>query len=103
MTAKLIVLYDQPESAEAFFKHYEEVHTPLVKKTPGLQRLVLNRIAGDVFGGSSPYVAIAEMDYPDRKTFDAAMRSSENQAVAADLTRFAKDKVKVLVAESEEK
>jgi hypothetical protein len=43
------------------------------------------------------------MDYPDRETFDAAMRSPENQAVAADLRSFAKDKVKVLVAESEDK
>ena len=100
MTTKLIVLYEQPEHAEAFFRHYEQVHAPLVKKMPGLQRLVLNRIAADIFGGASPYIAIAEMDYPDQATFDAAMRSPENHAVAADLMRFAKDKVKVLVAES---
>ena len=102
MTIKLIAVYDQPEDAEAFFKHYKEVHTPLVKQTPGLQRLVLNRIVGDAFGGPAPYAAIAEMDYPDRETFDAAMKSSENQAVAKDLMSFAKGKVKVLVAESGE-
>jgi hypothetical protein len=45
---------------------------------------------------------MAEMDYPDRETFDAAMKSSENQAVAKDLMSFAKGKVKVLVAESDE-
>jgi uncharacterized protein (TIGR02118 family) len=101
MTIKLIAVYDQPEDAEAFFKHYKEVHTPLVKQTPGLQRLVLNRIVGDAFGGPAPYAAIAEMDYPDRETFDAAMKSSENQAVAKDLMSF-KGKVKVLVAESDE-
>jgi uncharacterized protein (TIGR02118 family) len=50
MTTKLIVIYDQPEDVEGFFKHYEEVHTPLVKKTPGLERLVLSRIVSDVFG-----------------------------------------------------
>ena len=102
MTTRLIVIYDQPENAEAFFKHYEEVHTPLVKKTPGLQRLVLNQIVGDVFGSSAPYIAIAEMDYPDRETFDAAMKSSENQAVGKDLMSFAKGKVKVLIAQSDE-
>jgi uncharacterized protein (TIGR02118 family) len=102
MTIKLIAVYDQPEDAEAFFKHYKEVHTPLVKQTPGLQRLVLNRIVGDAFGGPAPYAAIAEMDYPDRETFDIAMKSSENQAVAKDLMSFAKGKVKVLVAESGE-
>ncbi len=102
MTIRLIVEYDQPEDVEAFFKHYKEVHTPLVKQTPGLQRLVLNRIVGDAFGGPAPYAAIAEMDYPDRETFDIAMKSSENQAVAKDLMSFAKGKVKVLVAESGE-
>ena len=102
MTIKLIAVYNQPDDADAFFKHYKEVHTPLVKRTPGLRRLVLNRIVGDVFGGSAPYAAIAEMDYPDRDTFDVAMKSSESQAVAKDLMSFAKDKVKVLVAESDE-
>ena len=102
MTTKLIVIYDQPENAAAFFKHYEQVHSPLVKKTPGLQRLVLNRIAGAIFGGAAPYIAIAEMDYPDRETFDAAMKSSENQAVGKDLMSFAKGKVKVLIAQSDE-
>ena len=28
MTIQLIVVYDQPEDAAAFFKHYKEVHTP---------------------------------------------------------------------------
>jgi uncharacterized protein (TIGR02118 family) len=52
---------------------------------------------------SASYIAIAEMDYPDQKTFEAAMQSSENRAVADDLTSFAKGKVKLLVAESEDK
>src|SRR5258708_39104240 len=102
MTMKLTAAYAPPDDAEAAFKHYKEVHTPLVTKTPGLQRLVLNRIVGDAFGGPAPYAAIAEMDYPDRETFDVAMKSSESQAVAKDLMSFAKDKVKVLVAESDE-
>jgi uncharacterized protein (TIGR02118 family) len=87
--------------ADAFFNRYKEVHTPLVKQTPGLQRLVLNRVVGDAFGGPAPYAAIAEMDNPDRQTFDAAMKSPQNQAVAKDLMSFAKGKVKVIVAESD--
>jgi hypothetical protein len=42
------------------------------------------------------------MDYPDRETLDAAMKSSENQAVGKDLMSFAKGKVKVLIAQSDE-
>jgi uncharacterized protein (TIGR02118 family) len=97
---KLIALYDPPDDPAAFFKHYETVHAPLVKKTPGLQSFVLNRVTEDMFGGQPPYVLIAEMTYPDRATFDAAMRSPENQAVGQDLTSFAKGKVRVLLADS---
>jgi len=100
MTIKLIAVYDQPDDAEAFFKHYEEVHAPLVKLTPGLQKVVLNRITADAFGGAAPYALIAEMHYPDQATFDAAMKSAENRAVGKDLMSFAKGKVKVLIAES---
>ena len=102
MTIKLIAIYDQPADAEAFFKHYDEVHTPLVKQTPGLRRVVLNRITADAFGGAAPYALIAEMHYPDRETFDAAMKSPENRAVGKDLMSFARGKVKVLIADSAE-
>jgi uncharacterized protein (TIGR02118 family) len=100
MTIKLIAIYDPPKDAAAFFKHYDEVHTPLVKQTPGLQTLVLNRVTADAFGGAPAYALIAEMVYPDRETFDAAMKSPENRAVGKDLMSFAKGKVKVLIAES---
>lgn len=100
MTIKLIAIYDPPEDPAAFFKHYEEVHTPLVQRTPGLQKLVLNKVTADAFGGAAPFSLIAEMHYPDRATFDAAIKSPENRAVGKDLMSFAKGKVKVLIAES---
>ena len=102
MTVKLIAIYDPPEDEAAFFKHYEEVHTPLVKATPGLQRIVLNRVTADAFGGAAPFALIAEMHYPDRATLDAAMKSPENRAVGKDLMSFAKGRVRVLIAEAAE-
>jgi uncharacterized protein (TIGR02118 family) len=101
-TVKLIALYDHPDDPEAFFKHYETVHAPLVKKTPGLQSFVLNRVTEDAFGGEPRYVLIAEMTYPNRAAFDAAMKSPENQAAGQDLMTFAKGKVTVVVADSAE-
>jgi uncharacterized protein (TIGR02118 family) len=97
---KLFAIYDRPDDPEAFFKHFETVHAPLVKKTPGLQSFVLNRVTEDMFGGEPPYVLIAEMTYPDRASFDAAMKSPENQAVGQDLMSFAKGKVRVVAADS---
>src|ERR1700677_369147 len=66
---KIIAIYDRPDDPESFFRHYETVHAPLVKKTPGLQSFVLNRVTEDMFGSEPPYVLIAEMTYPDRAAF----------------------------------
>ena len=96
---KLIAIYDRPDDTTAFFEHYEAVHAPLVKRTPGLQSFVLNRVTDDLLGGEPAYVLIAEMTYPDRATFEAAMKSPENAAAGQDLMSFAKGKVRVLVAD----
>lgn len=97
---KIFAIYDRPDDPDAFFTHYEQVHAPLVKKTPGLQSFVLNRVTEEVFGGEPRYVLIAEMTYADRTAFEAAMKSPENQAVGQDLMSFAKGKVRIVVADS---
>lgn len=98
---KLIALYRRPDDEAAFLEHYERVHTPLAMAVPGLQRLVLNRVTADAFGGEPPYFLIAEMHFPDRSTFDAAMRSPENRALGKDLMGFAKGIVTVLFADED--
>ena len=97
---KLVVIYERPDDPDAFFRHYETVHAPLVRKIPGLRSFVLDRVTDDLLGGAPAYVLIAEMTFPDRATFDAAMRSPENQAAGQDLMSFAKGKVRVLVTDS---
>ena len=97
---KLIALYEKPENEDAFFEHYDNVHAPLAREVPGLQRMVVNRVYADAFGREPRYVLIAEMHFPDRETFDAAMKSPENRALGADLMSFAKGIVTVLFADS---
>jgi uncharacterized protein (TIGR02118 family) len=100
MTAvKLIAIYERPDDAGAFFRHYEEVHAPLVKKIPGLQSFVLNTVTESLLGEEPAYVLIAEMTFANRASFDAAMESPENQAAAQDLMSFAKGKVRMMVAD----
>lgn len=97
---KLIAMYERPEDEAAFFEHYDNVHAPLARKVPGLEKLVVNRVYADAFGREPRYVLIAEMHFPDRETFDAAMKSPENRALGADLMGFAKGIVTVLFADS---
>lgn len=98
MTVKLIAMYKQPEDEAAFLSHYNDVHMPLVAKTPHLQKAVVNRVTGSPMGEPA-YFLIAEMHFPDRARFDEAMASPENRAAGKDLMGFARHLVTLLVAE----
>lgn len=97
---KLIALYKKPDDPDAFLKHYRDVHIPLVEKIPGLKNATVNYVKGAPMGGEPEYFLIAEMEYPDRETFDKAMASEENRAAGKDLMSFAKGLVTLLVAET---
>lgn len=97
---KMLALYKKPADAAAFLAYYENTHTPLVKKIPGLASLTLKRAAPSPMG-EAPYWLIAEMAYPDRATFDAALASPEQRAVGKDVRNFAADLITVMVVEEE--
>jgi uncharacterized protein (TIGR02118 family) len=98
---KLIALYQTPDDPDAFLRHYNDVHMPLVRKTPGLVKAEAYRVTANAMGGAVPYFLIAEMTYPDKATFDVAMASPENRAAGKDLMSFAKGKVTLLIAQAE--
>ncbi len=98
MTVKLIALYTKPDDEAAFRDHYHNVHLPLVEKTPHLEKTVIHRVTGALFGEPA-YFLIAEMYFPDRARFDEAMASPENRAAGKDLMGFAKGLVTLLIAE----
>lgn len=85
---KLIALYKRPDDVEAFDKHYDEIHSPLIRKVPGLQKLSVSRSLR-AFAGDAPYYLMAEMEFADKEAFKAAMASEENKAAGKDLMGFA--------------
>lgn len=95
---KLIALYKQPENKEAFDEHYNNVHTPLALKIPGLQKIEVTRIVGTP-QGPSEYYLMAELYFPDQDTFNLAMRSDENKAAGKDLMGFAGNLVSFMIGE----
>ena len=98
MTVKLVALYRKPDDVDAFTRHYEEVHMPLVAKTPHLMKTVVGKVTGSPMG-EPPYFLMAEMIFPDAERFEEAMRSEENRAAGKDLMSFARDLVTLLVVE----
>jgi|HubBroStandDraft_3_1064219.scaffolds.fasta_scaffold900178_2 uncharacterized protein (TIGR02118 family) len=82
---RLLVLYNPPEDAAAFDKHYNEIHIPLAKQLPGLVRYTISRN----LAVNAQYYLIAELDWADMASAQAALRSPEGAASAADVAEFA--------------
>src|SRR3954453_6760123 len=88
--ARFIALYDQPEDAEAFDRHYREVHIPMAKKLPGLRRYTVSRNARAIQGGDAYYL-VAELDWDDLDALQEDFRSPEGKATAEDVANLAPD------------
>lgn len=96
---KLVALYRQPDDAAAFDEAYFGSHVPLVKKVPGLQRLVVTRFTRTLMGDG--LYMMAEMYFEDEAALKAAMRSPEMAAAGDNLNTFAEGLVTLMFAEEE--
>jgi len=82
---RLLVLYNPPEDPAAFDKHYNEIHIPLAKRLPGLLRYTVSRNLAP----GAQYYLIAELDWADMATAQAALSSPIGAESAADVAEFA--------------
>ena len=107
MVKLLILLYRRPDFTLADFRRYvEETHLPLVKRLPGLRRVVVNwSHPGWSAGlpGFSDGDGVAEDWFDSLEALQAALASPEGQAVAADGPKHLDmSRTKLLVAEEQE-
>jgi uncharacterized protein (TIGR02118 family) len=100
MSITLVALYRRPDDVDAFLRHYYDVHLPLVRQTPHLIDVKIREVSSVVMG-DLPIFLIAEMKFPDRATFDAAMASAENRVAGKDLMSFAKGLVTLLTLDEQ--
>jgi uncharacterized protein (TIGR02118 family) len=90
-------------SAEDFHRYWREVHAPLLRRLPGLRRLVINRVLPDPAGGTPACDGIGEDWFDSLEAMRAALGSPEGQAVNADAPNFLDmSKLQFLVVEEEE-
>ncbi len=95
---KLIAMYKAPQDQVAFDSHYADVHTPLVRKIPGLRKLEVAKITGAPIGEPQHYL-IAEMYFDDQNSMQKSLSSPEGKATARDLASFAGSIVTMFFAE----
>ena len=107
MVKLLILLHRRPDFTVADFRRYvEEIHLPLVKRLPGLRRVVVNwSHPGWPAGlpGFSDGDGVAEDWFDSIEALRAALASPEGQAVAADGPKHLDmSRTRLLVAEEQE-
>jgi uncharacterized protein (TIGR02118 family) len=98
--AKVYALYRPPTDAEAFDRYYFERHVPLAKTIPGLRSYEVTRGPIAALGCPAPYHLIATLSFDSRAAVDAALISSQGQAIAGDLANFATGGVDILIADT---
>ena len=98
----LLVLYRRPEGgAEALAKlerRYRDEHLPLVADTPGLRATRIWRVA-EALGAETDLALAAAMDFDDRASLDAGLRSDPMRAAARVLRDMAPGLATFLVLE----
>lgn len=94
---KLIALYKKPADVEAFERHYREIHAPLAKQMPGLQRFELSHMTGSP-GGEAKFYMMAELYFETKEAMFAALGSDEGKAAAKDVMGFAGDLIHMMFA-----
>ena len=95
---KLVALYKKPADTEAFEKHYNEIHAPLARKIPGLQKMEVSHMTGSPVGEPKFYM-IAELYFVDKAAMFAGMGSEEGKAAAKDVMGFAGDIIHMMFAD----
>jgi uncharacterized protein (TIGR02118 family) len=98
VAARFIALFNPPDDPAAFDAHYRDVHTPIVRRYPGLRDLRLTRPDG-VAGRPSPVYLMAEAIFDSRADLDAALASDPGIESGRDLRNFAGAGVSLFIAD----
>ena len=103
MPVSLIALYRRPDGDDAAletFRHrYATEHLPLIRETPGLRSLVVQRVSHTF--QESDLVMVAEMVFDNRAELDAALDSEPMRRAARNLRDIAPGLFTLVITEPE--
>lgn len=98
----LLALYRRPEGgADAlaeFERRYTDEHLPLVARTPGLRRIHAQRVV-EGLGGETDLILLTAMEFDDRASLDAGLRSDAMREAGRNLRQIAPGLSTLLVLE----
>lgn len=89
--AKMTVIYTTPKDKEFFEKHYFEVHVPLAKQLPGLQKYEINEGPVVSLTGHKDVYRVANLYFDSLEVMMESFKSDIGQQCAVDRRIFADD------------
>lgn len=89
--AKMLVIYQKPDDVPAFERHYYEIHIPMAKRLPGLQKYEVSD--GPVVSPASPSDAwlIGTLHFDSLAAIRDAFASDVGQECGTDRRNYAPD------------
>jgi uncharacterized protein (TIGR02118 family) len=103
MAVTLMALYRRPdggeEALETFRERYAKEHLPLVRQTPGLRSLLVQRVAKAF--SDTDLVLVTSMVFDDRAALDAGLASDAMREAGRNLREIAPGLSTVLVIEED--
>ncbi|MEO6845213.1 MAG: EthD family reductase [Ginsengibacter sp.] len=95
--ARMIAIYKTPEDKATFDKHYFEVHIPLAKKLPGIQKYDVSKSPIISTTGDSDTYLIGTLHFDSLDAIKAAFASEVGKACAADRRILVPDNDKIQI------
>lgn len=89
--ARMVVVYKTPKDADAFNRHYVDIHIPLAKKLPGLRSYEVSLGSISMMGSASDTYLVGILHFDNLADIRSAFESPEGQACAADRRKFCAD------------
>lgn len=89
--ANMVVIYKTPQDPAAFDEHYREVHVPLAKKLPGLQKYEISKGPVLAMASASDTYLVATLHFESLAAIKAAFASQCGRDCAADRRHLVPD------------
>lgn len=86
---RIAVCYGQPSDPDAFDSYYDDTHTPLTLKIPGLASFSTGKPRSLMPGREAPYYMVASLNFDSAEDLRSALNSPEMKAASADVANFA--------------
>ena len=89
--ARMVVIYKTPSDKAEFDKHYYEVHIPLAKGLPGLEKYEVSTEPVLTMGFASDTYLVAILSFPSLESMKEAFATEVGKACAVDRRILASD------------